>query len=81
VHDARKHCKINIYGSVTRHCTFRLDFSPDGSLWYPTNRYVEVPSTGVVDGAFDNIAVPYVRLRMTAGDRTYGTILITGKGL
>lgn len=83
VHDATQHGTINIYGSTAGTCTLIVEFSAasTGAAWYPTDRTVSIPSSGMVDGTFSGIAAKYLRLRKTTGGDISGTILITGKGI
>lgn len=80
-HDASEHAKISIYGSLDTSCILAIEYSDSGVSWYVSNHIVTVSGDGIVDGAFNDIAVPYIRLIKTDAGNVSGTILITGKSI
>lgn len=81
VHIGTYHTKYNVYGALSGACTLILEFSDTSATWYPTNHIIMINTDGIVDGAFDDVVVPYIRFRkQTNGSDVCGTVLITGKG-
>jgi hypothetical protein len=81
VHDGTYHGRYNIFGAVNSSCTLVLEFSDTSATWYSTHHVVMVGTDGIIDGAFDDIVVPYVRLRKQGSGDVCGTVLVCGKGL
>lgn len=81
IHDSSTHGRLNIYGQISGSSTLNLQFSDTSATWYTTHHVVMVGDDGIVDGAFDDVAVPYVRLLKQSEGDVSGTILITGKSI
>jgi len=79
-HDGSYHDKYNIFGSVDAACTLTVEFSDTSAMWYPTHHVIMVGDDGIIDGAFDDIVVPYIRLKNTSTTDINGTVLVCGKG-
>lgn len=80
-HDGRYHGKYNIFGAISNSCTLIIEFSDTSATWYPTHHVMMIGTDGIVDGTFDDIVVPYIRLRKQGTGDVSGTVLICGKGV
>lgn len=87
VHDCRTHGKITIFGYITGtgvtngNCILKVEYSDTSANWYATHHEVMVGTDGVIDGAFEDIAVPYIRLKKQGSGDVSGTVLVSGKGV
>jgi hypothetical protein len=79
-HDGTYHDKYNIFGSVDAACTLTVEFSDTSATWYSTHHVIMVGDDGIIDGTFDDIVVPYIRLKNTSTTDVNGTVLVCGKG-
>lgn len=81
VHNGTYHGKYNVFGSVSSSCTLELEFSDTSATWYRTHHVIMIGTDGIIDGAFDDVVVPYIRLRKVGAGDVCGTVLICGKGV
>lgn len=81
VHDGTNHGKYSIFGLVDGECTLKLEFSATNTTWYETHHLIMVGSNGIIDGGFDDIMVPYIRLKNVSDTDICGTVIMCGKGL
>jgi len=79
-HDGTHHDKYNIFGLVDASCTLTVEFSDTSATWYSTHHVIMVGDDGIIDGTFDDIMVPYIRLKNSSVTDVSGTVLVCGKG-